>query len=50
MNRTHMTLTGLLLVQALLILWVRSPLSGNGGPVEASPLLPVHEAVAVQAR
>jgi hypothetical protein len=43
MNRTQTTLAGLLLIQAVLILLVRSPLSGSTGPVEAMPLLPVLE-------
>jgi hypothetical protein len=43
MNRTQATLAGLLVIQAVLILLIRSPLSGSTGPVEATPLLPVLE-------
>lgn len=39
MNRTQTTLAGLLLVQVLLILLVRSPFAGSAGPAGLHPLL-----------
>ena len=46
MNRTQKTLTGLLAVQIVLILLLRSPLSGAGGATEARPLLSDFDALA----
>lgn len=45
MNRTQMTLGGILLLQVLLILVVRSPFSGGREGAESRPLLPVLEAI-----
>ena len=44
MNRTQTTLAGLLLVQVVLILLVRSPFSGASSGVDSRPLLPSLEA------
>ena len=40
MNRTQVTLAGLLLIQAILILLLRSPFSGGATPAQAQLLLP----------
>jgi hypothetical protein len=45
MNRTQLTLAALLIVQLLLIVLLRAPLSGAAGPTQLHALLPVLEAV-----
>jgi len=45
MTRTQLTLAALLIVQLLLIVLLRAPLSGAAGPTQPHALLPVLEAV-----
>jgi len=45
MNRTQTILSGLLLVQLLLIVLIRSPFASTSGPAQSQPLLPSLEAI-----
>ena len=45
MNRSQIMLAGLLLVQLLLILLVRSPFASTGGASESETLLPALEVI-----